>query len=45
MKLRIEESAWDSFSTALCESADVETAGVILAQPLGGGDVLVLTVA
>ena len=41
MKLRIEESAWDSFSTALCESDDVETAGVIVAQPLGGGDVLV----
>lgn len=41
MKLRIEESAWNAFSAALRESEDVETAGVILAQPVGGGEVLV----
>lgn len=41
MKLRIEESAWNVFSAALRRSEDVETAGVILAEPVGEGEVLV----
>lgn len=41
MKLRIEESAWNAFSAALRQSEDVETAGVILAEVVGGGDALV----
>jgi integrase len=34
MKLRILESEWEPFVAALCERADVETAGVILAERL-----------
>ena len=41
MRLRIEETAWNAFSAALRKAQDLETAGVILAQPIGGGDVLV----
>ena len=41
MKLRIEESAWQVLSQGLRDREDVETAGVILAEPLDGGDVLV----
>lgn len=41
MKLRIAETAWNAFSMALRESEDVETAGVILAEPACGGEVLV----
>lgn len=40
MKLRIEECAWKTFSAALRESQDLETAGVILAEPVAGGEVL-----
>jgi len=41
MKLRIAESAWNAFSMGLREFEDLETAGVILAEPVGGGEVLV----
>ena len=41
MKLRINESAWETFSGGLRETRDVETAGVILAEPMGRGGVLV----
>ena len=41
MKLRIAESAWNEFSMGLQASEDLETAGVILAEPVGGGEVLV----
>ena len=40
MKLRILESQWTPFVNALCARRDVETAGIILAEPLQGGAVL-----
>ncbi|HJP93862.1 MAG TPA: ThiF family adenylyltransferase [Pyrinomonadaceae bacterium] len=40
MKLRVLESRWTPFINALIERTDVETAGVILAERLRGGDVL-----
>ena len=40
MKLRILESQWTPFVNALCARRDVETAGIILAERLRGGEVL-----
>lgn len=40
MKLRILESQWAPFVNALCARRDVETAGIILAERLHGGDAL-----
>jgi proteasome lid subunit RPN8/RPN11 len=40
MKLRVLESQWAPFVGALCARQEVETAGVILAEQLHGGDVL-----
>lgn len=37
MKLRILKSQWDPFAAALCARADVETAGLILAERIEGG--------
>lgn len=41
MKLRIQESAWEEFSAGLRKAKDIETAGVILAKAVGGGEVLI----
>lgn len=41
MKLRIDENLWRRFQSALRESRDLETAGVILAEPIDGGEVLI----
>lgn len=40
MKLRIIESQWNSFADTLRARADVETAGIVLAERLQGGQVL-----
>jgi len=40
MKLRVLESEWRPFVRALCAREDVESAGIILAERLGRGDVL-----
>lgn len=40
MKLRVIESQWAPFVASLCARRDVETAGIILAERLNGGDVL-----
>ncbi|WP_263356154.1 ThiF family adenylyltransferase [Acidicapsa ligni] len=40
MKLRVNESTWNSFIDALRMRSDVETAGIILAERLKGGQVL-----
>lgn len=40
MKLRVLESEWSQFSNELCARTDVESAGVILAERLHGGSVL-----
>jgi hypothetical protein len=40
MKLRIRESDWTPFAINLSKRTDVESAGVILAERLHGGDVL-----
>ena len=40
MKLRILESQWATFVEKLCARRDVESAGIILAERLQGGDVL-----
>jgi hypothetical protein len=40
MKLRVIESQWKSFVGRLCVRSDVETAGIILAERLHGGEVL-----
>jgi proteasome lid subunit RPN8/RPN11 len=40
MKLRVIESEWNSFIDALRARSDVETAGIVLAERLHGGDVL-----
>jgi molybdopterin-synthase adenylyltransferase len=40
MKLRILESQWLPFADALCARQDVETAGIILAERIGGAVVL-----
>ena len=40
MTLRILESQWIAFAEALCARRDVESAGVILAERLRGGQVL-----
>ncbi len=40
MTLRILESQWRPFSEALCARRDVESAGVVLAERLPGGHVL-----
>ena len=40
MKLRILESQWAPFVNALCARRDVETASIILAERLHGGDAL-----
>lgn len=40
MKLRVIESKWTSFIDALRLRTDVETAGIILAERLNGGEVL-----
>lgn len=41
MILRVLESLWAPFAAALAERHDVETAGIILAERIGGGDVLI----
>ena len=40
MKLRAIESQWTQFINTLCMRSDVETAGIILAERLHGGEVL-----
>lgn len=40
MKLRVLERQWIPFIEMLCSRSDVETAGIILAERLNGGDVL-----
>ncbi len=40
MKLRVTESQWKSFIDGLRARSDVETAGIILAERLHGGEVL-----
>ena len=40
MILRALESQWTPFVNSLCLRGDIETAGMILAERLGGGDVL-----
>jgi len=40
MKLRVTESQWNSFIDALRARSDVETAGIVLAERLHGGEVL-----
>jgi hypothetical protein len=40
MILRILETDWQPFSDALCETQELETAGIVLAQRIGDGDVL-----
>ena len=40
MQLRIPESAWAPFAGSLSKRSDVESAGVILAERLNGGEVL-----
>jgi hypothetical protein len=40
MKLRIIESQWNSFADSLRARADVETAGIVLAERLQGGQIL-----
>jgi len=40
MKLRVLESEWRPFINELCSRTDVETAGIILAERLHGGSVL-----
>jgi proteasome lid subunit RPN8/RPN11 len=40
MNLRMIESQWTPFTDLLCVRKDVETAGVILAERVNGGDVL-----
>lgn len=40
MKLRVLESEWSPFLSELCARTDVESAGVILAERLDGGSVL-----
>lgn len=40
MKLRVLESEWRPFVKALCTRTDVESAGIILAERLHGGSVL-----
>ena len=42
MKLRAIESKWKAFIDGLRSRSDVETAGVILAERLKGGDVLLV---
>lgn len=40
MNLRVIESQWNSFIDGLRARSDVETAGIILAERLHGGEVL-----
>lgn len=40
MKLRVIESQWNSFVEGLRVRSDVETAGIVLAEGLHGGEVL-----
>jgi hypothetical protein len=40
MKLRVTETQWNSFVDGLRSRSDVETAGIVLAERLHGGDVL-----
>ena len=40
MKLRVIESQWNSFIDGLRARSDVETAGIVLAERLHGGEVL-----
>ena len=42
MKLRAIESKWKAFTDGLRSRSDVETAGIILAERLKGGDVLLV---
>ena len=42
MILRVIESEWNEFAASLCARTDVETAGVILAERLHGGEVLLV---
>ena len=44
MNLRISEAQWLPFRDALCARSDVETAGIILAEPAADGHVLVARV-
>ncbi len=41
MKLRIEETSWELFTRSLRAATTIESAGIILAEPLDGGEVLV----
>jgi hypothetical protein len=45
MRLRVLESQWSPFAKALCARRDVETAGVILAEPIAGDLLFVRDVA
>src|SRR5262249_27909986 len=40
MILRILEKDWEPFADALCATQELETAGIILAERIGDGDVL-----
>lgn len=40
MILRVLQSQWEPFVRALCSRRDVETAGIVLAERLRGGDVV-----
>lgn len=40
MKLRVNESQWNAFADGLRARSDIETAGIILAERLHGGEVL-----
>lgn len=40
MILRVLQAQWDPFVRALCERRDVETGGIVLAERLRGGEVL-----
>jgi molybdopterin-synthase adenylyltransferase len=41
MILRVAEVEWSEFAGALCVRTDVETAGILLAERLQGGEVLI----
>jgi|GEM_PF-6858290 hypothetical protein len=42
MILRVFESEWNEFTAGLCARTDVETAGIVLAERLHGGEVLLV---
>jgi proteasome lid subunit RPN8/RPN11 len=42
MILRVIESEWNEFTAGLCARTDVETAGIVLAERLHGGEVLLV---